>query len=173
MLDNFAYYTPPQFLKAPITTAADNKFCDIFPNFRQKRYITWESSASRRFSWNMPFLLFLKKRQNLQFSSAGIIGGALRVNLQHSRCKHQKASSSPFSKKMCDSQFSSSGVYKESYSLPPGKFFPLFCRLLIFSKSTFSKNSFSVKQFGSRSGPTFCRDWSGSNLFAKVISRRH
>ena len=37
----------------------------------------------------------------------------------------------------------------------------LFCRLLIFSKSTLSKNSFgntireSVKQFGSRSGPTF------------------
>ena len=23
-------------LKAPIMTAADNKFCDIFPNFRQK-----------------------------------------------------------------------------------------------------------------------------------------
>ena len=23
-------------LKAPITTAADNKFCNIFPNFRQK-----------------------------------------------------------------------------------------------------------------------------------------
>ena len=23
-------------LKAPITTAADDKFCDIFPNFRQK-----------------------------------------------------------------------------------------------------------------------------------------
>ena len=29
----------------------------------------------------------------------------------------------------------------------------------------------SVKQFGSRSGPTFCRAWSGSKLFAKVISR--
>ena len=31
----------------------------------------------------------------------------------------------------------------------------------------------SVKQFGSRSGPTFCQAWSGSKLFAKVISRRH
>ena len=30
----------------------------------------------------------------------------------------------------------------------------------------------SVKQFGSRSGPTFCWAWSGSKLFAKVISRR-
>ena len=26
--------------------------------------------------------------------------------------------------------------------MPPGEFFPLFCRLLIFSKSTFLKNSF-------------------------------
>ena len=25
-------------LKAPITTAADDKFCDIFPNFRKVRY---------------------------------------------------------------------------------------------------------------------------------------
>ena len=45
------------------------------------------------------------------------------------------------------------------------------------SKSTFLKNSFSniisVQQFGSRSGPTFCRAWSGSKLFAKVISRWH
>ena len=30
----------------------------------------------------------------------------------------------------------------------------------------------SVKQSGSRSGPTFCRAWSGTKLFAKVISRR-
>ena len=30
----------------------------------------------------------------------------------------------------------------EYYSLPPGKFLTIFCRLLIFSKSTFSKNSF-------------------------------
>ena len=28
-----------------------------------------------------------------------------------------------------------------------------------------------VKQFGSRSGPMFCRAWSGSKLFAKVFSR--
>ena len=35
-------------LKAPITTAADDTFCDIFPNFR--RIIR---SASRRFLWNM------------------------------------------------------------------------------------------------------------------------
>ena len=48
-----------------------------------------------------------------------------------------------------------------------------------FSKSTFSKNSFkstvtlSNRQFGSRSGPTLCRAWSGSKLFANVISRRH
>ena len=29
-----------------------------------------------------------------------------------------------------------------------------------------------VKLFGSRSGPTFCRSWSGSKLFANVISRQ-
>ena len=30
----------------------------------------------------------------------------------------------------------------------------------------------SAKQFESRSGPTFCRVWSGSKLFAKFISRQ-
>ena len=46
-----------------------------------------------------------------------------------------------------------------------------------FSKLTFQKfiqeYDQSVKQFGSRSGPTICRAWSGSKLFAKMISRRH
>ena len=59
-------------LKAPITIAADDKFCDIFSNFRKRiRYdISWESSASRRFSWNIiPYLLFLKEWQNLKLSS--------------------------------------------------------------------------------------------------------
>ena len=32
--------------------------------------ISWESSASRRFSWNIPYLLFLKKQHNLKLSSA-------------------------------------------------------------------------------------------------------
>ena len=64
-------------LKAPITTEADNKFCNIILNFkRKKEWFSWESSAIRRFSWNiMPYLLFLKKRQNL----LQIIGGALWV----------------------------------------------------------------------------------------------
>ena len=54
----------------------------------------------------------------------------------------------------------------------------LFCRLWIFFffKLNFQKKSFrntlSVKQFGTRSGPTKCRAWSGSKLFAKDISRR-
>ena len=47
-------------------------------------------------------------------------------------------------------------------SLPPGKFCMLFCRLLIIFKINFSEKFFqeyhqSVKQFGSRSGPTKCR----------------
>ena len=60
-------------LKVPITTAAEDKFFDIFPNFWKKiRYdISWELSASRQFSWNiMPYLLILKKQQNLKLSFA-------------------------------------------------------------------------------------------------------
>ena len=43
--------------------------------------------------------------------------------------------------------------------------------LLNFFKKSF-RITISVKQFGSRSGPTFCRAWSGSKLFAKIISIR-
>ena len=48
--------------------------------------------------------------------------------------------------------------------------------LLTFFKINFFKKFFQehyqwVKRFGSKSGPTFCRSWSGSKLFAKVISR--
>ena len=58
-----------------------------------------------------------------------------------------------------------------------GNFSQLFCRLLTFFKLNFFKKFFqehyqSVKQFGSRSGPTLCWAWSGSKLFAKIISRR-
>ena len=61
---------------------------------------------------------------------------------------------------------------------PLGKCSCLFVICWFFSKSTFFEKFFqkyqqSVKQFGSRSGPTFCRVWSGSKLSAKVISRRH
>ena len=31
------HLSPILTLKAPIRTAADDKFCDIFPNFRQKK----------------------------------------------------------------------------------------------------------------------------------------
>ena len=59
-----------------------------------------------------------------------------------------------------------------------GNFARFFCRLLIFFKINFSKKFFqkyhqSIKQFGSRSGLTYCQAWSGSKLFAKIISRRH
>ena len=69
-------------LKVPITTAADDNFCDIFPSFRQIRYdISWESSASRRFSWIiMPYLLFSKKQKNWICRLLQVIGGAFRVN---------------------------------------------------------------------------------------------
>ena len=41
-----------------------------------------------------------------------------------------------------------------------------------FSKKFIQEHNQSVKQFGSRSGPTFCRAWSGSNQFVKVFRRR-
>ena len=55
----------------------------------------------------------------------------------------------------------------------------LFCRLLHYFKINFFETFFqefhqeyhlSVKQIGSRSGPTFCWAWFGSNLFEKVMS---
>ena len=54
-----------------------------------------------------------------------------------------------------------------------------FCRLLNLFKINFlKKKSFRnttrvCKQFGSRSGLTFCRARSRSTLFAKIIRRRH
>ena len=40
----------------------------------------------------MPYLLFLKKRQNLQLSSAANLGGGLRVNLLRVSAVHQRQS---------------------------------------------------------------------------------
>ena len=59
-------------LKAPITTAADDKFCEFFSIFdKNKIWYSRESSASRRFSWNIiPYWLLLKKCQNLKLTSA-------------------------------------------------------------------------------------------------------
>ena len=67
-------------------------------------------------------------------------------------------------------------------------FFCLFCFFVVYGlffkltfskkkkkkkkKKTFQEYHQGVKQFGFRSGPTFCRSWSWSKLFAKVISRR-
>ena len=58
-----------------------------------------------------------------------------------------------------------------------GTFLLFCCRLHTFFKINLFKLFFqelyqSVKQFESRSEPMFCRSWSGSKLFAKVISRR-
>ena len=39
----------------------------------------------------------------------------------------------------------------------------------IFFEKKFEEHKQSVEQFGSRSGPTFCRASSGSKLFAMVI----
>ena len=55
-----------------------------------------------------------------------------------------------------------------SFNSAPLEIFPVFffCSLLIFFKIIFFEKFFhDVKQFGARSGPTFC----GSKLFAEVI----
>ena len=53
-------------------------------------------------------------------------------------------------------------------------FYYLLCHILLFGCLNFSIPSalMGVKQFRSWSGPTLCWVWSGSNLFAKVISRQ-
>ena len=61
-------------LKAPITTAADDNFCDIFPSFRQKQGMKFhENHLPADDSHEMSCLIcfcFLKKGQNLKLSSA-------------------------------------------------------------------------------------------------------
>ena len=46
----------------------------------------------------------------------------------------------------------------------------LLCHILLFGCWIFQYHQ-GVKQFVSRSGPKFCRAWSGSKLFVKVIGR--
>ena len=46
------------------------------------------------------------------------------------------------------------------------------CFKIYFFKKFFQEHYQSVKQFGSKSGLTFCWSWSWSRLFAKAISRQ-
>ena len=55
-------------LKTPITTAADDKFWDIFPNFRQKYGMTIHENRLPAESCLICY--FEKKRQNFELSSA-------------------------------------------------------------------------------------------------------
>ena len=55
-------------LKAPITTAADDKFCDIFPNFRQKQGMP--ADDSREISCLIGYFCKSGKIWNLKLSSA-------------------------------------------------------------------------------------------------------
>ena len=49
-------------------------------------------------------------------------------------------------------------------------FFMLFCRLLFFFRKKIFLQEYhqSVKQYGSRSDPTFCRIWAGSNCLQRL-----
>ena len=60
-------------LKAPITTAADDKFCNIFPSFRQKLgMIFHENCLPADDSHEISYLIcyFWKKQHNFKLSSA-------------------------------------------------------------------------------------------------------
>ena len=60
-------------LKAPITPAADDKFCDIFPNFRKKKevMIFHENRLPADDSHEISFLICnFEKAANLKLSSA-------------------------------------------------------------------------------------------------------
>ena len=60
-------------LKAPITPAADNKFCDIFPNFQKKLGMLFHENrllADDSHPISCLICYFLKKQQNLKLSSA-------------------------------------------------------------------------------------------------------
>ena len=65
-------------LKAPITTAADDKFCNNCPNFLKK---IRNDTSCRRFSGNIiPYLLF-EKAEILNCRLLQIIGDTLRVKI--------------------------------------------------------------------------------------------
>ena len=68
-------------LKAQIMTAADDKFCDIFPNFLKKiRYdISW-ADDSHEISCLICY--FWKSGKIFNCRLLQIIGGTLRVNIQ-------------------------------------------------------------------------------------------
>ena len=59
-------------LKAPITTAADDKYCEISPNYRKKYgMIFHENCLPADDSHEISCLIcFFEKRQNLKLSSA-------------------------------------------------------------------------------------------------------
>ena len=70
-------------LKAPITTAADDKFWDIFPNFRQKQgMILHENRLPADDSHEISCLIcyFGKSGKIFNCRLLKIIGGALRFN---------------------------------------------------------------------------------------------
>ena len=73
----FKIMTEQLTLKAPITTAADGKISNIFPNFKKKGIIFHENRLPADDSHEISsHLLFLKKKRQ-------IIGGALRINVDN------------------------------------------------------------------------------------------
>ena len=98
------------------------------------------------------FVLFSKKQQNLKLSSA-----ALEMAL-HGLIIDNKGElsflNSIYAGYLCMLLISSTDFFS------------------IFSQNFFREHYHSVKRFGSIPGSAFCRSWSGSNPFARAISRR-
>ena len=61
-----------------------------------------------------------------------------------------------------------SGMAVISFATSVGIFYAFLLSNQLFLKKSF-RNTISVKQIGSRSGPTFCWAWSGSNMFVKAL----
>ena len=70
-------------LKAPITTAADDKFCDIFPNFLKNKVLYFMRIVCHQTVLMKYYSLFVNFEKSSKFFNCcllQIIGGALRVN---------------------------------------------------------------------------------------------
>ena len=168
-------------------TTADDKFYDIFPIVFDKSKVWYfmRIVCQQRILKNiMPYLLFsheisclicyfcLKKKNywKLYVALYGLIF--------HAFCRLRIFSKSTFREIL-------SGILSKCQTvliqIRPDKicyFHNNFLSSADFFKITLLENFFqqyhqSVKKFGSRPGPTFCRVLSGFKLFAIVISERH
>ena len=95
MTNLYFFYSPWRrviTLKAAITTAADDKFCDIFPNFPKKNkvwyFIRIVCQQTIIMKYHALFVIFEKATKFENCRLLQIIGGALRV--KEKKVNHKK-----------------------------------------------------------------------------------